>query len=533
MIEKLIENWLINTNELSYQIPFCEVLLAQGYQIIYISPHGRGEHGKDVIARDSNNRLCTFQLKGGKINLTEWRKIRGEVEELARQPVRHPGISKSEQHFPHLVTNGDFIGDANNDIRYFSELWEADGANPLVTWNKHQLQEMFVKAHGKYLPTHLDNFRLFVELYVADFSDIFPRLKFASLLEELSSSERVGKRRTQIKRAVESVVLVGAYIIEQYEREENFIAAIIGWTIVAANIMQIATRERVARKYFEPSLNLVWLAVERNFKYFEEEVLSRESFIDNRAIFAEPFFYNVRVAIILSWLAAFQLIKLQKNEGYTNLKAITDVFRREMRRALFLGDVDWPGLMSIAIYLEKQLGTRFGALNIVNWIKKIQRHNFGENPKGIASPYWLHQEIIELEAGLKLPHEKENFAFHSYSSLSALDMLVRRFYRSNVRTWWPDMSKITFTEFKPRNMHSWFLWNNRDEGKLRMIVPPETVSWKKWRNKVMTLSSTKIPPILLDNPQWILPFALTYPHRVTRTYSALIDTVFGEWSELS
>jgi hypothetical protein len=29
MIEKLIENWLINVHELGYQIPFCEVLLTE------------------------------------------------------------------------------------------------------------------------------------------------------------------------------------------------------------------------------------------------------------------------------------------------------------------------------------------------------------------------------------------------------------------------------------------------------------------------------------------------------------------------
>ena len=46
MQEKLVENWLTNVNELSYQLPFCEVLVARGYDVIHVSSHGRGEHGK-------------------------------------------------------------------------------------------------------------------------------------------------------------------------------------------------------------------------------------------------------------------------------------------------------------------------------------------------------------------------------------------------------------------------------------------------------------------------------------------------------
>ena len=66
MIEKLIENWLINVHELGYTIPFCEVLISRGYTIVRISRQGRGELGKDVIARTRNGELHTFQLKGPK-----------------------------------------------------------------------------------------------------------------------------------------------------------------------------------------------------------------------------------------------------------------------------------------------------------------------------------------------------------------------------------------------------------------------------------------------------------------------------------
>src|SRR6478609_1240366 len=87
MIEKLIENWLINVHELGYQIPFCEVLLTEKHSVLHVSKHGRGEHGKDIIARDQRGQLFAYQLKEGDITLNDWRTIRDEIEELVRLPA--------------------------------------------------------------------------------------------------------------------------------------------------------------------------------------------------------------------------------------------------------------------------------------------------------------------------------------------------------------------------------------------------------------------------------------------------------------
>jgi hypothetical protein len=45
VIERVIENWLTSANERSYQIPFCQLLAAEGETVIYISSHGPFEQG--------------------------------------------------------------------------------------------------------------------------------------------------------------------------------------------------------------------------------------------------------------------------------------------------------------------------------------------------------------------------------------------------------------------------------------------------------------------------------------------------------
>jgi hypothetical protein len=217
--EKLVEHWLTSVNELTYQLPMCEVLLAHGYAVLHVSKHGRGEHGKDIIARDPNGALTTFQLKGGDINLGAWRDIRGEVQELVELPVMLPGIDPAEPHAPILVTNGELRGDAIPNIREYSDLWHARGFGRLITWQKTELLQKFISAHGAYLPSSsLTDFRTFVELYVSDFSDRLLRKKFVNFIFSLYPSEGTP---IQKRRALQSAVLTGDYIVSQFERAEN------------------------------------------------------------------------------------------------------------------------------------------------------------------------------------------------------------------------------------------------------------------------------------------------------------------------
>jgi hypothetical protein len=253
VIKKRIEHWLTNVNELGYQLPFCEVLLAKGYHVLHVSSHGPGEHGKDIIARDSKGSLWAFQLKGGDIRLSDWRTIRSEVEELVRLPVSFPGVKSGEKHTPVLVTNGAIAGDARDSIYKFARQWEADGARQLLVWPGRDLLARFLDAHGSYLPVKLSDVRIFVELYVENFADRLPRPKFSRFLEKLVRHS-LPKTAIKKKRLIESIILIGAYIAQQYESAGNHVSAAEAWTIVAAQIFYIVEQSSLAEKYFAESL---------------------------------------------------------------------------------------------------------------------------------------------------------------------------------------------------------------------------------------------------------------------------------------
>jgi hypothetical protein len=73
---------LISANERSFQIPFCQLLSAQGEKLVYIASHGQFEKGKDVVTELPDGRLRAYQMKGGYIKLGQWRKIDKQINNL-------------------------------------------------------------------------------------------------------------------------------------------------------------------------------------------------------------------------------------------------------------------------------------------------------------------------------------------------------------------------------------------------------------------------------------------------------------------
>jgi hypothetical protein len=76
-------------------------------------------------------------------------------------------------------------------------------------------------------------------------------------------------------------------------------------------------------------------------------------------------------------------------------------------------------------------------------------------------------------------------------------------------------------------MSDWFAWET-EKGDLRMTISQQPMSWSVWRKNTAVVSAQSVPAVLLRHPHWILPFVLTYPHRLNRSMSAVIDSVVGE-----
>ncbi|HEC91516.1 MAG TPA: hypothetical protein ENI51_00740 [Candidatus Atribacteria bacterium] len=180
MIERAIENWLINTNERNYQTAFCQVLLHKGHKIIYVSSHRSMEQGKDIVTIDENGDYCAYQLKTGNIDLNKWRNILGEVKELIELPITHPSVDKTKIHKSFLVANGEITDEVRIQIDQMNEDNQRKGRmySYLDIINGQTLLKEFIDAQGEFIPKDLENFRLFLELFLTDGVDFLPKDNF-------------------------------------------------------------------------------------------------------------------------------------------------------------------------------------------------------------------------------------------------------------------------------------------------------------------------------------------------------------------
>lgn len=525
MYERLLENWLTNVNELGYQLPFCEALVAEGYSILHVSRHGRGEHGKDVVARRPDGVLCSFQLKGGDIALADWRKIRGEVEELVQLPVRIPGIPEDEPHIPHLVTNGELRGDAPESIQRYIYDWKQRGYPLMEVWQRGRVVRLFLDAHGSFLPAGLKDFRTFIQLYTGQFTAPLPKSEFAKLLEPLSAATQ-GLSATQMPRALASLAILAGYVVEQYARANNHLAAVEGWTMAAAAVLHVAERDNLAPTVYAPTLSLLQAGVNRALNAFAREALDGESWVVPNIGLADPYVYGARVTITLGWLAAWALTPGAGAEG-NERRRLYSVALREYPARIVSGEVDWPFLLAFALWLDREGRSSDAEAVVLQHVNAVLVANSnGQRSPGLPSPYWSHEQVLRLNNGMLPPYEKERFVDHSYSIRQALDMLVRRLRRQTVRGLWAETSRVRICDFIPDRAADHFLWRC-DTGALRSGPPTRTASWSAWRSAVASVNNTQVPKVLIRHPEWLLPFLLTYPHRASQACSGLADALIG------
>ena len=202
------------------------------------------------------------------------------------------------------------------------------------------------------------------------------------------------------------------------------------------------------------------------------------------------------------------------------------LFIREMRYRRVLGEADWPGTMALALFLARRFDQSLAERFIGSWTEMLLKVVRGHRDRGIPSPYWLPERVLESNSGQIPPYEQEEFGDHSYSAASAADMLVRRGCRQRVAALWPGLSRLTFVDYMPAEPSDWFRWK-ASTGDVMFRNFQGRRSWSEWRAETATWPERDVPPLLLAHPHWTLPFALTYPHRANRSLCAMLDGVIG------
>lgn len=166
MKSKIVENWLTKVNELTFTIPFSQLLISEGHRVVHISSQGPLEQGKDIISVDASGVVHCYQLKCGKINGRVWAEIKAEIDQLVELPPKHPSLPEVvEEWEAYLVTNGSIANPTARDIYDYAESKKGKGHRPLRTMVGGELVAAFTEFYDEFLPVEVLDLQTFLEIY--------------------------------------------------------------------------------------------------------------------------------------------------------------------------------------------------------------------------------------------------------------------------------------------------------------------------------------------------------------------------------
>lgn len=524
MIEKLIENWLTSTNERGYMPAFCQLLVSQGYQLLYISPHGPDEAGKDIIAKNSKGKIECFQLKHGNLDLSEFRQIEGELAELLKHPIIHPSVPKTAHYDSFLIVNGRVNDPVRTRITQLNDVnWNESKTMKLDYLQREQLTQKFVQFYGSFFPQEAKNFRDFLGFYISPGDDFIDKEQFCSFLGSHFTSDAKKPSNNQIAHLISSSLILVNYAISPWINSKNYVAQIEAWVCLLAYIYSQVEKYSLTEKYWKQSETIINTFIESNFKDLLDEVNKRHHLIEGDWP-SDGIVYPARATIVLGYLCSYALYRKLQNQPLEESveTQILEVNKKYEDKLKFWGEAFSPLLFAYFWFnllhgRPREAVGRFSAMlhGLINPKKAPQ-------PYGFPNPYFSYEATIRIVNQLLIDDPKQDFIGEPYTMWAIVETLARRGYRPILTALWPKISRTQYLETVPTTIYDYLTWKIA-KGKLIEKFPNQTQSWKVLVDEANSSNYANIPTILVNNPAFALIFMLVFPQRMTPQLVKLVD----------
>jgi hypothetical protein len=517
LIGRIVENWLTSATERGYQIAFCQLLAAEGEELLYIATHGPFEKGKDIITRSPDKSIRAYQLKGGDIRLADWRGINEQINNLVELPVNIPQCPAGAQHIPFFVTNGriddtvlDYINTANLGWK------QRNFPHPLAAIEKSQLVHRFVTAHGAYLPQEASDFQLFLTLLLREGAAPLDKPAFSGLIQGVISFAD-GTTNKNVSRSLSSAVLLTSYILGSASKEKNHWALFEGWTIMASYILAAATKFLLEDSLWKPSFDLAMLGTNSALDSLVDECKGREQFIEGIPM-VDGFFYGSRQLILAGLLSAWSLIRRR-----ANMEADQDVQKlviARLREAVIWGESAAPFILITALELEQQCKQPYAEKFVIDYLQLLLLCH-GDGRRGLPDSFISTEDSIRFIHSIG-EQDVESFQGFSHTCQVVVDYLARRWRRCALSAMWEGITRLSLDASNPRLPWEWFFWKS-GSAVLDSSMAGQPQSWSALVKDAESLDTSVLPPLFLQHDTFTIFFLLVFPHRLTPVTFALID----------
>ena len=483
MFERAVENWLTNTNERNYQTPFCQALMVGGHTVLYNSRHRSMEQGKDIVTIDGSSQVHAYQLKTGNINLTSWRKIKGEIDELIEIPIVHPSVSKCANHRSYLVCNGEVTDEVRIQIDQRNE--DNKRKNRQYSYlniiTLHELLKIFLDAQSGVVPNSIEDFDAFLRLHLSDGSDFIDKGALSQFLAGSVLIENSKGKSYPIHGISSSVVLMG-HLLKPYQDKENHFALFEAWGLLAAAIVKHAESQNL-RKGWQGAFDLAFEEAIVNLQRLKEETLGRTNFLEGSPMGDGGYMYRGRLIAVLGAIAFLELHLLLEGTSDKPDERVMDLIVSNVNKLWLWGDSAIPFMLNIAWILEKA-GCIDEAEKILVYVLKltlVSNTSLGmyvEEESPLAAPYYSLSDVLEtIYEFADDPVDFGSFARSSYGLEVVVDAIARRELRHLLEPNWRKATHILINKLVPDRVEDYLSWRVA-EGKNMSYFLPQTQSWR-------------------------------------------------------
>lgn len=523
-LEKTIENWLTKTNEIGYQLPFCQALLGEGFSICHISKHNAFEQGKDIIAVDSNGDPHVFQLKRGNITSAKWRdEVKAEIEELIDLTIVHPSVDKSKKHISYLVTNGYLEDTVRLTIDNLnSGKWKD---NPLRVIVRGELLQKFLRVSRDFVPQEISDYRSFLDQYFADGRELVDEAQFSKFIVEVIQLGNTKIRQEERKRNIAAAVLYTSYIIGPFKEAKNYVSIMQTLALLAAHILALAERYNLDERFWRSSFDLVWAEIRNNGKALEQDI-DADELVNMVNSWWDGEIGPIRRHVAVSYLLAFKLAQIIEDDPDSQ-SINADAFFAKIQGAVNVwGEASFIAYILLFEYLKKSRPTQVDP-NIQLLIGAAVGIIMGNGRKSVGvlpSPYYTVATILKARFNQLDEPIEESFRCRSSLIKPIIDLLARQGRRYELEQLWRDIAYISQDKFIPAETWQNYLWRcAKGEGKKYSEFPNQTQSWEQLAQEAAKIDDDLIPSRLRRYSYFLPLFLLVYPHRANTNLVKFLD----------
>ena len=525
MIENLVDAWLTEASERSYEAAFGQLLVIEGHRVIQGPMHHAHEHGKDIMAWDPAGELCVYQLKGGKgrLDIAAIEQAQDQLLAAAASAVMHPSLPDPRPpDRVYLVTNQTATGPGQDRIRVLSEGNRSRRFAPLQMIERAELTSRFVAAEGRFFPSSPKGLNAFLSLFLADGRGELPRHDFFRLLEEVLPVSGPRAKASDAGRAISAAAVTTAFALRRWADLENHAEMAMGWSCYATQVLRLAERNRLGRSHWYRPYRLALEEARRHARHLLDEANAVEDLTMPDP--AEPLVYaarTVKVCGLVSALAVSERIEFGAHYAHRGIAG--QLVLRELDCLQVVGEVQAPDYFLSILALSEAGEYRVATSMLLSWVICVARANQTDSLSPLPDPYHSVEDVI-LD---RLPPQgtvlsDEDFTGSAYTVHIGVRWAVRRLWRQALNSTWGNVSRLNHYSFEPGTPGE-YLAPESSRGKLTSWFYPIPTSWSDLCAEANECDFSALPRKLLSCPELLPFYCLALPHRFNVIVADLLD----------